>query len=106
MSKKTEKKETPEKSEETKKEVKEAEEARVEAPKEEERPAKIEKAARPEKRKKEEKGVFVLYKVDGDKVVRLRPVCERCGPGYFMAEHADRYTCGHCGFTRYKPVKE
>ncbi len=56
-----------------------------------------------EKRKKDEKGVFSLYKIENDQVVRLRPTCERCGPGYFMADHGDRYTCGHCGFTRYKP---
>ncbi|MCW4006703.1 MAG: 30S ribosomal protein S27ae [Candidatus Bathyarchaeota archaeon] len=46
--------------------------------------------------------VSVLYKIEGDKVTRQRPTCERCGPGYFMADHHDRYTCGHCGFTRYK----
>ena len=56
------------------------------------------------KEQKEEKGVSSLYKVEGDTVVRLRPTCERCGPGYFMANHNDRYTCGHCGFTRYKRV--
>jgi small subunit ribosomal protein S27Ae len=55
-----------------------------------------------EKKRKEEKGVYTLYKIEGDKAVRLRPTCERCGPGYFMADHHDRYTCGHCGFTRYK----
>ncbi|MCW4028182.1 MAG: 30S ribosomal protein S27ae [Candidatus Bathyarchaeota archaeon] len=43
-----------------------------------------------------------MYKVDGEKFTRARPTCERCGPGYFMADHHDRYTCGHCGFTRYK----
>ncbi|MCL2135556.1 MAG: 30S ribosomal protein S27ae [Candidatus Bathyarchaeota archaeon] len=43
-----------------------------------------------------------MYKVEGDKVSRTRPTCERCGPGYFMADHNVRYTCGHCGFTRYK----
>jgi small subunit ribosomal protein S27Ae len=60
-------------------------------------------AAKTEKKgKSEEKGVSSMYKVEGDKVVRLRPTCERCGPGYFMADHHDRYTCGHCGFTRYK----
>jgi len=42
------------------------------------------------------------YKTEGEKLVRLLPFCERCGPGYFMADHGDRYTCGHCGFTRYK----
>lgn len=55
-----------------------------------------------EKKKREEKGAFKLYKLDKDKVLRLRPTCERCGPGYFMADHGDRYSCGHCGFTRYK----
>lgn len=55
-----------------------------------------------EKKKKKEKGVFALYKIENGKLVRLRPVCERCGPGYFMADHGDRYTCGRCGFTRYK----
>jgi small subunit ribosomal protein S27Ae len=47
-------------------------------------------------------GLGSMYKVEGDKVSRLRPICERCGPGYFMADHHDRFTCGHCGFTRYK----
>jgi small subunit ribosomal protein S27Ae len=55
---------------------------------------------------KTEKGVHSLYKIEGDKVTRLRPTCERCGPGYFMAKHEDRYTCGHCGFTRYKQVEK
>jgi len=72
-------------------------------PKEEEKPVeKPEKAEKPQKRKKEEKGVFSLYKIENDKILRLRPTCERCGPGYFMADHGNRYTCGHCGFTRYK----
>lgn len=87
MSKKTIEKEAPvkEKAEEEEKPV--------------EKPVKTEK---PQKRKKEEKGVFSLYKIESGKVARLRPTCERCGPGYFMADHGNRYTCGHCGFTRYK----
>jgi small subunit ribosomal protein S27Ae len=62
--------------------------------------AKLEKKR--EKRHREEKGVHVMYKVEGTKVTRARPTCERCGPGYFMADHHNRFTCGHCGFTRYK----
>ncbi len=62
---------------------------------------KVEKGKRPKKHKKE-KGVKAMYKVEGDKISRSRPTCERCGPGYFMADHHSRYTCGHCGFTRYK----
>jgi small subunit ribosomal protein S27Ae len=60
------------------------------------------KPAAKEKTKKKKGGVSAMYKVEGDKVSRARPTCERCGPGYFMADHNERYTCGHCGFTRYK----
>ena len=66
------------------------------------RPAKKAEKGKQEKKHKEEKGVQAMYKSEGDKVSRARPTCERCGPGYFMADHHDRYTCGHCGFTRYK----
>jgi ubiquitin-small subunit ribosomal protein S27Ae len=62
---------------------------------------KAEKGKKPKKHK-EEKGVKAMYKVEGEKFSRTRPTCERCGPGYFMADHDTRYTCGHCGFTRYK----
>ena len=55
-----------------------------------------------QKKHKEEKGIKAMYKVEGEKFSRARPTCERCGPGYFMADHHSRYTCGHCGFTRYK----
>lgn len=94
MSKKTEtpKKEAPKKVEEEAKE----------APKEEAKPEKPEKAAKPQKKKKQEKKIFTLYKIENDKISRLRPICERCGTGYFMADHGNRYTCGHCGLTRYK----
>ncbi len=70
--------------------------------KEEAKPQKAVAAPKQEKKKKEEKGIHAMYKVEGDKVTRQRPSCERCGPGYYMADHQDRYTCGHCGFTRYK----
>jgi small subunit ribosomal protein S27Ae len=62
---------------------------------------KAEKGKKPKKHK-EEKGVKAMYKVEGDKLSRARPTCERCGPGYFMADHHTRYTCGHCGLTRFK----
>ena len=55
-----------------------------------------------EKAKKRKKGVFFHYKIEEGRPKRLLPFCERCGPGYFMADHGGRYTCGHCGFTRYK----
>lgn len=60
-----------------------------------------EEAGEPKVEKKERR-VAQHYEVKGETVKRLLPFCERCGRGYFMADHGDRYTCGHCGFTRYK----
>ncbi|MEM2102737.1 MAG: 30S ribosomal protein S27ae [Candidatus Bathyarchaeia archaeon] len=48
------------------------------------------------------KKIYTLYKIEGEAITRVRPFCERCGPGYFMADHGNRFACGHCGFTRYK----
>jgi len=87
------------KKEEPKKAV--ATEEKVEEKKVEAKPAKVEKP-KAEKKKKQEKGAHALYKIEGEKATRVRPTCERCGIGYFMADHHNRFTCGHCGFTRYK----
>jgi small subunit ribosomal protein S27Ae len=70
-----------------------------------EKPREEVKTAEAKPRKKKSKGVYVHYKVEEGKLKRMLPFCERCGPGYFMADHGDRYTCGHCGFTRYKPAE-
>lgn len=43
-----------------------------------------------------------LYKVEGGKVVRSRRPCPKDGPGVFLAEHADRFSCGKCGYTELK----
>ncbi len=73
------------------------------APKSAAKPAAAAKTAdKGKSEKKGEKGIKAMYKVEGEKFSRTRPARERCGPGYFMADHHDRYTCGHCGFTRYK----
>lgn len=37
---------------------------------------------------------------------RKRRYCSRCGEGTFMAEHDNRFHCGKCGFTEYKPSKK
>lgn len=47
-----------------------------------------------------------LYKVEGNKVVRTRRACPKCGPGVFLAEHRDRASCGNCGYTEKKAVSE
>ena len=46
--------------------------------------------------------VYKYYKVEDDSIKRLKVECPRCGRGYFMAEHKDRYTCGACKYTRFK----
>jgi len=61
-----------------------------------------EKEAGEKKSKKKRSGIASYYKIEEGGLKRLRPSCERCGPGYFMADHGDRYTCGRCGLTRYK----
>lgn len=47
-----------------------------------------------------------LYAVEGEKVVRSRRFCPRCGPGVFLAEHDNRYSCGNCGYTEIKKPKK
>ena len=64
---------------------------------EEKKPEKKEKPKAPKRRIQ----VGKLYKVDGSSLSRLRKECPRCGRGYFMAQHENRLTCGHCGYTTY-----
>ncbi len=49
--------------------------------------------------------VWKLYKVENGKIVRLRKSCPICGPGVYLAEHKDRWTCGRCGYTEWKKEK-
>ena len=43
-----------------------------------------------------------IFKVEGDKIVRLRRHCPKCGDGFFLADHKDRLSCGKCGYTEFK----
>ena len=43
-----------------------------------------------------------LYEIKDGKLGRKRRFCPKCGPGVFMAEHEDRYSCGKCGYTEFK----
>ena len=101
----------PEKPKEAKK-IEEKKEKAAEKPVEKAKePEKVKEAPPVEKKKAEKKpkkkrpGVFSHYKVEKEGFRRLSPFCERCGPGYFMANHGNRFTCGHCGFTKYKPAE-
>ena len=46
--------------------------------------------------KKTKLRVLTYYKVDGEKVVRLKRMCDVCPPGTFLADHEDRLYCGRC----------
>lgn len=73
-------------------------------------PATAPAEAVPEKVKKERKKakpkanvqVWKLYKVNDNSLDRLRKECPRCGKGFFMAEHKERQSCGHCGYTAFR----
>ena len=41
------------------------------------------------------------YSIEGGKLIRKAPFCPQpsCGEGIFLARHADRWSCGKCGYT-------
>ena len=47
------------------------------------------------------KGVWNLYTKAGDKLERKNKSCPKCGPGVFMAKHANRLYCGHCKYCEF-----
>ncbi|MGQ0798401.1 MAG: 30S ribosomal protein S27ae [Methanobacteriota archaeon] len=60
------------------------------------------KAATPPKAPKGSVGIKrTLYKVDGDRIVRTRTSCPKCGAGVFLAVHEGRVSCGRCGYTEF-----
>ncbi len=58
------------------------------------------------KKKKEKKTKAIAYNVSGEKLERKKIICPKCGPGIFLAEHKDRYTCGKCSYTQWKTTGE
>jgi len=45
-----------------------------------------------------------IFKVEGNKITRARRHCPKCGSGVFLAEHKNRFSCGRCGYTEFKPI--
>ena len=54
---------------------------------------------------KQEKGTAGLkrkfYQIEGNRLNRDRQNCPKCGPGVFLGKHADRMSCGRCGYTEF-----
>jgi small subunit ribosomal protein S27Ae len=47
-----------------------------------------------------------LYAVKGDQLTRTHKHCPKCGPGIFLAEHANRLSCGRCGYSESRTAPE
>jgi len=63
----------------------------------------VERKKRKAKRlRRERMSKWKFYEVKDGKLVRKRKECPKCGAGVFMAEHADRRSCGRCGYTEFK----
>jgi len=43
-----------------------------------------------------------FFSVKEGKIERKLKICDRCGEGTFMAEHANRWYCGKCSLTIWK----
>ena len=55
-----------------------------------------------EPEKKAASGIWQLYEVKGEELVRKNKFSPKSGKGYFMANHKDRATCGHSGYTEFE----
>ncbi len=42
------------------------------------------------------------YKIEDDKLIRTHRQCPKCGVGFFLADHYDRWSCGRCAYTVFK----
>lgn len=57
--------------------------------------------AKKEKKPKKPMQVWKLYEAKGETVERKNKFCPKCGPGFFMANHSNRLTCGKCYYTEF-----
>ena len=54
------------------------------------------------KSKKTESKRWEKYVISGDSLERKNKFCPKCGPGFFLANHKNRLTCGKCGYVEFK----
>ena len=53
-------------------------------------------------KKKKSYQVYKLYEIKDGKLVRKNKFSPKLGPGYFMANHPNRLTCGKSGYVEFK----
>ncbi len=46
------------------------------------------------------------YEIKENELKRKSKFCPKCGPGVFMAEHKERYSCGNCSYSEWKDKGE
>ncbi|MBU1974926.1 MAG: 30S ribosomal protein S27ae [Nanoarchaeota archaeon] len=54
------------------------------------------------KSKKKHQSLAQVYKVEGGSIKRKNKSCPKCGPGTFMADHKNRWSCGKCNYMEKK----
>ena len=54
------------------------------------------------KAKKKHQKIASVYKVEGGSIKRKNKICPKCGPGTFMGDHKNRWSCGGCGYMEKK----
>ncbi len=45
--------------------------------------------------------IWNFYKIEENKIQQSHDMCPKCGPGYFLAQHSNRLTCGKCHYTKF-----
>lgn len=61
-----------------------------------------EKEKRVKQRKKLDNALYKVYEVSGDKAKLKNRSCPKCGTGFLMANHNNRWFCGKCHYTEFK----
>ena len=44
------------------------------------------------------------YEITGEHAKKKSKICPKCGDGVFLAHHANRDSCGKCGYTEFRKV--
>ena len=58
--------------------------------------------AKKQTKKKRTPKPHTFYNTSGGTIALSKRTCPKCGPGVFMAEHTNRFTCGRCHYTEFK----
>ncbi len=60
------------------------------------------KKAAPAVKKGKSYPINKIYEISGNTAKKKNKTCPKCGPGVFMANHKDRWTCGKCKYSERK----